>query len=516
MNRFIAALALLLSLALSMQAFSQSSNANLSGTITDATGGIMPGVTVTATNTATGVVNTAISNNAGVYNFPSLLPGAYKVAAEQRGFQTQTYTDVQLGNAAQVRLNFSLQVAGIAQAVEVSVAAERLLLESSSSTGDVLVERSVHELPLVNNNALDLVRVMSGYVPTSGNAVMNANDSTVGGVSVANLNLQRDGIDISDVRFPAGIHSPTQINPDMVGEFRVIVSPVDAEMGRGNAQVQVMTKSGTNTYHGSAVWDAQNSVLDSNQWNNNRSAITAPWRNLHQYTLSLGGPIVKNKTFFFALFNGQIARLRDTYNALALTPCARKGIFRYFDNWNNGRYGQVTVTAGTPTIAVVDFNGNPVTPATNPNGTPFTGSLHYASVFGPLLKTPQTSDCTDFNPTTDVKANASWDTYRTAVDPSGFINYFLSLMPPANNYDTLGDGLNTAGNRWMRGTRGADNMYGIGEDPQRKQINIKIDHIFNTRHRISASWSLEKTWADNNFKVWPNGWGAGLSGNLRS
>ena len=377
------------------------------------------------------------------------------------------------------------------------------MLESSSSTGDVLVEKSVQQLPQVNNNALDLVRVMSGYIPAGGNAVMAANDATVGGVSVGNLNLQRDGVDISDVRFPAGIHSPTQINPDMVGEFRMILSPVDAEMGRGNAQIQVMTKSGTNAYHGNAVWDIQNSAIDSNQWFNNRSGVTPPWRNLHQYTISAGGPIIKNKTFFFALFNGQIARLRDAYNAVALTPCARKGVFRYFDNWNNGRYGQVTTTAGTPTIAVVDFNGNPVTPATNPNGTPFTGGLHYASVFGPLSKTPQTNDCSDFNPATDVKPNASWDPYRTAVDSTGFINYFLSLMPAANNYEALGDGLNTAGGRWTRGTRGADNMFGIGEDNQRKQINVKVDHTFNSSHRINGSCSLESTWADNNFKVWP-------------
>jgi hypothetical protein len=498
---------LLMSLAVSMSAFSQSGNASLSGTITDPSAAVIAGVTVTATNSGTGIVNTAVSNNAGVYNFPSLLPGKYKVAAEQSGFQTQSYTDVQLGNAAQVRLNFQMQVAGVATAVEVSGSAERLLLDSSSSTGDVLPEQAMQELPQVNNNALDMVRVMSGYVPTPTNAVMNANDATVGGVSVGNLNLKRDGVDVSDVRYPSGIKAPTQINPDLVGEFRMILSPVDAEMGRGNAQIQVLTRSGTNSYHGSAVWNVQNSAIDSNQWYNNRSGVTPPWRNLHQYTLSLGGPIIKNKTFFFALFDGQVARLRDAYNAIVLTPCARKGIFRYFDNWSNARYGQKTVTSGVPTIAVVDSTGNPVMPTTNPDGSAFTGSLHYASVFGSLLKAPQTNDCSDFNPSTDVAPNTNWDPYRTGKDTTGFIDYFLSLMPEANNYDALGDGLNTAGGRWMRGTKGADNMYGIGEDNQRKQINLKIDHIINARNRLSGSWSLEQTWADNNFKVWPGGWG---------
>lgn len=519
MKQYGIALAVLFSLIFPVQAFSQSSAASLSGTVMDPTGAIVPDATVSATNVATGLVSTAISNNAGIYSLPSLLPGMYKVTVERAGFQPQTYTDVQLRNAGQVRLNCRLQIAGIEQAIEVNVASERIILETSSSTGDVLAEKAVQELPLVNNNALDLVRTMSGYVPVSGNSVFSANETTVGGVSVGNLNLQRDGIDISDVRMPAGIHSPTQINPDMVGEFRMILSPVDAEMGRGNAQVQVLTKSGTNEFHGGVVWNIQNSALDSNQWDNNRKSVVPPWRNLNQYTLSLGGPIIKNRTFFFALFDGQIARLRDSYNALALTPCARKGVFRYFDNWNNGYADQTLTVTGTATYAAVDTAGNPVTPpALQPsmldaqgnrlaNWRPHNGMVRYASVFGPLLRTPTTNDCSDFDPSTDV-AGSSWDPYRTRLDATGFIENFLSQMPAANNY-VLGstDGLNTAGARWTRATRGADNMYGIGEDNQRKQINVKIDHVFNDRHRVNGSWSLEKTWADNNFKVWPNGYG---------
>ncbi len=298
--------------------------------------------------------------------------------------------------------------------------------------------------------------------------VFNANAGAIGGISIASLNIQRDGVSVSDVRYPAGVHAPTQINPDMVGEFRMVLSAVDAEMGRGHGQIQVMTKSGTNAFHGSAVWDVQNSALDSNQWEYNRTRTVPYWRNLHQYTLSASGPIKKNKTFFFALWNGQISRIRDTANPLVLTPCARKGIFRYFDNWVNGRYGTATNTAGTnPTIAVVDFQGNPVPPATNPDGTPHNGILRAYSVFGKLLNVPQTNDCSDFNPDTDVQPNTNWDPYRKAIDSTGFVKKFLSLMPEANNYDAVGDGLNFAGSRWTRGQLGNDNMYGVGEDNQR-------------------------------------------------
>ncbi len=499
--------AVLLFFVLSPQLFSQTSNASLGGTVVDASEGMIVGVTVTATNVATGVVTTVTSNNAGLYNFPSLLPGVYKVSAEKKGFQIQTFTDVQLGNAGRERLNFTLQITGLQQAVEVSVEAGRMILDSSSSTGDVLVEKSVHDLPLVNDNALDLVKTMSGYVPAL-DPINNANVATVGGVSIANMNIQRDGVSVGDVRYPAGVHSPTQINPDMVGEVHMILTPVDAEMGRGNGQIQVMTKSGTNAYHGSVVDDIQNSALDTNQWYYNKTRTTPSWRNLNDYTLSLGGPIIKNKTFFFVLWNGQISRIRDTANPLALTPCAKKGVFRYFDNWVNGRYGASTSTVGsTPTIAVVDVNGNPVMPSTNPNGSAYTGKLEAYSVFGKLLKTPATNDCSDFNPDTDVQAGTNWDPYRKTMDPTGFIKNFLSLMPAANNYDYQGDGLNFATGRWTRGTQGNDNMYGVGEDYQRKQINIKIDHNFSARHRINGSWSYEKGWSDNNIRVWPNGFG---------
>src|SRR5215467_5111661 len=126
--------------------FSQSSNGTIGGTIADASGAVVPGVMFTATNNATGVVANVLSNDAGVYNFASLLPGTYKVSAALPGFQTKTFNDVQLGNAGQLRLNFTLDVAATAQSVEVSVAAENLITASSSSVGAVLPEKQIQDL----------------------------------------------------------------------------------------------------------------------------------------------------------------------------------------------------------------------------------------------------------------------------------------------------------------------------------------------------------------------------------
>ncbi len=502
MKKPFIAVALMCGLFLTALAYSQSSNASLSGTVTDASGGIIPGVSVTATNIATGVVSTGLSNNAGVYNFASLPPGKYNVKAEMPGFQTHTKTGLELGNAAQVRLNFTLEVSGVTTAIEVSVEADRLLLESSSSVGEVLPERIVREMPLVNNDSLDLVRLMSGAVIDQ-NPVFGRENTTFAGISARNVNVQRDGVPVTDVRYPTGIDSPTRLNPDLVGEFRIILATVDAEMGRGIGQVQVQTKSGTNEYHGSLVWDIQNSALDSNFWQNNRDGTTQPWRNRHEYTISAGGPIIKNRTFFFALWNGQISRERSPQSPPVLTPCARNGIFRYYDNWNNGAYGTTTQSTGsTPTIAVVDASGNPVAPTENPDGTPHNGILRYVSVWGPVVNTPTAADCSDA-----IVSGGPWDTYRTQIDQSGYIEEMIAAMPPANYYWQTGDGLNVADYLWIQKRDGADNMWGVGEDGQRKEINIKIDHIFSDRHRINAMWTYGRNWAANNYAVWPDGFG---------
>jgi hypothetical protein len=162
MRRFLVLAALTL-LVLPFQAFTQT-NSSLSGGITDASGAVLPGVVVKATNAGTNVVLTVTSNAAGVYNFPSLQPGEYKVSAELAGFQTLTNTGVQIGTGRQIRLNFTLQVRKLEQSVEVSVPADMLLLESSSSVASVLPENQVTALPLVSNNALDLVKLMGGVV----------------------------------------------------------------------------------------------------------------------------------------------------------------------------------------------------------------------------------------------------------------------------------------------------------------------------------------------------------------
>ncbi len=148
---------------LATTSFGQANNATLTGTVADATGAVLPGVSITATNNGTGVVAAVISNEAGAYTFPSLLPGTYTVSAELAGFQKQTYQNTALGNAVTVRLNFNLQVASQAQSVEVTVAADTLLATSSPTIGQVLSEKKVADMPVVGNNVLDMLTVLGHH-----------------------------------------------------------------------------------------------------------------------------------------------------------------------------------------------------------------------------------------------------------------------------------------------------------------------------------------------------------------
>src|SRR5262249_32275022 len=135
------------------------------GTASDSTGALIPGVSVTATNVATGIVNTVVSNEAGAYQFASLQTGTYKVTAELSGFQTQSYNNVVLGLSQQVRLNFTLQVGTITQTVEVSVAADTLIATTSSSVGSVPPDTTVRDLPLGTRSVMDLVFTAAGTGP---------------------------------------------------------------------------------------------------------------------------------------------------------------------------------------------------------------------------------------------------------------------------------------------------------------------------------------------------------------
>jgi hypothetical protein len=514
-------------------------NSSIGGTVQDTSQALIPGVSITATNTQTGVQSSTVSNESGAYNFAALLPGLYKVTAELPGFRPYTYNDVQLSASVPLRLNFTLEVGAAAQSVEVTVE-PNAVLTSSPTIGEVLSEKRVADLPITSNNVLDLVRILPGYRESPGG---NAFDTFAGQASNT-VNTVRDGLSVTDGRFNNGVFSTTTINPDLVGEVRLILTPVDAELGRGNAQVQIFTRSGTNQYRGSGVWNIRNTALDPNTWLNNHTidpvtgaTATRNWTNNNEYTLSVGGPIKKNKTFFYALWEQQIHRERVLVDGGVLTDSARLGIMRYFDGWNPQRYGVANTatptTSPTRVFTAVDALGNPVRPTVNADGSPYSGSgLQCFSVFGTRrLDTsgnmaPFTAaDCPGGSIILPPGGASLWDTNRGAIDSTGFIyKTLLQKMPRANHFGAVTsvltpDGLNTATIRWIRARSGSDidangiaqTTTGLGDSWARKQINIKIDHNFNTRHKFNVGYTLERNFAETGQPAWPNGYGGDIT-----
>src|SRR5256712_1013161 len=401
MNGLFARAAAVVCLFFAMNGFAQVINATLSGTVTDATGALIPGVGITATQTETGVVSTAVTNESGTYQFPSLQPGPYRVAASLPGFQSQIF-QITLGTAQQIRQNFTLQVGAVTQAVEVSVAADQLLTTLSASVGNALPQRQVADLPIVGRNVMDIATVIMPGVFGDGHA-----NTTFAGITATgggNIGISMDGVSMTTGKHVQGLKTATFINPDMVDEIRVVVAAVDVE-GRGSAQIQMRTRSGTNKFRGGLTWNVRNSALNANTWSNNRQGISPLWYNRPQYTASLGGPIIRNKTFFFGLFDGQDGSQKENVSTLVLSDAARQGIFRFFPGVNNGNADATLSGAGNTRVApVVDKLGNPL-PFTQIPGA--TGPMQSFSVFGDAL-----------NP---------GDPYRTRMDPSGFMTKLIQF-----------------------------------------------------------------------------------------
>jgi len=268
--RFRIILAVLIGAAVSVNAVAQTTNATLGGTAGDASGALIPGVTVTATNTATGIVSTAITNEAGVYQFASLQTGTYKVQAELPGFQTQVVNNFTLGIGQQARLNFTLQLGAVTQSVEVSVAADTELKTTSASVATVLPQTQLQDLPLGSRNIQNLLLTMAGTGPQSLDIGSSGEiDGNFAGGRTSAVNVTRDGFVNSDGRYTHGEFSQTYTSPDLVEEVKVVTAGVDAENGRGAGQVQMVTRSGGNNFRGSAVWTNRNSALDANNFFNN-------------------------------------------------------------------------------------------------------------------------------------------------------------------------------------------------------------------------------------------------------
>lgn len=430
---------LFLSLTFILAAAGQGTDAVLSGTVTDPSGAAVPGAAVSATNVKTGVITSTTSNEAGVYLFAALPPGVYRVTAERAGFRKAVYNDVLLEVGARLNLNVQLEIGATTEVVEVTAQAETALGYVTATVGGMVAGQRLTDLPIPARNSLSLVYVQAG--------VMGDNFS---GARIGTLNITLDGINVQDNRINSGVASPVFTSTDRIEEFRVITSPADAELGRGSGQIQMISRSGTNEFHGSVFETHRNTALTANTFFNNQRGDPRNFLIRNQFGGRLGGPVLRNRTFFHALFEAQRIRTRDSVSSTVYTEPARRGIFRFFPGVRNGNANSLNPT--------VDLTGNPVRP---PQAT---GDLQQVPLFGR-------------------------DPNRSTLNPT--IRKLIELMPLPNNFRG-GDGLNTA---WYTWKRSASQDF--------DHFNLKLDHVFNSTHRASFSYTKEYNRNNNTFMPQP-------------
>ena len=290
-------------------AFGQSSigGATLNGTVTDPSGAAIAGAKVTVNNSDTGLTRTTATTEAGLYDFPDLPVGTYDLTVEKQGFSSVKRTGVRLAVGGVVTIDTPLQIGTTQETV--SVTAETPVVETTrSQTSTVITSQAVADLPINGRNFLDFTVLTPGVArdPT------RTGDLSFGGQRGTSNSLLVDGSDANNVFFGqstgrAGTgRNPYSFSEDAVQEFQVNANSYGAEIGRaGGGVLNVITKSGTNDFHGTAFEFFRDKALNANQWENNRRGIPKRAYHFNQFGGNIGGPVIKNKVFFFFDYDGQ-------------------------------------------------------------------------------------------------------------------------------------------------------------------------------------------------------------------
>src|SRR5215213_9297797 len=318
LSRIPLLIALLFSVSLIAFGQSQANTGNIEGRVTDPNGASVVNVTITATNLATGLQKTAQTNDEGIYRIVFLPPGAYKVETSgAQGFVPATFTNVIVTVGGQTPLDIQLAV-GNATVAMVDVSAEGQVVETSrTSISSVVNERAIQNLPVNGRNFLDFATLTPGVVrdPT------RQGDLAVGGQKGTLNSLQVDGADNNNTFFGqsfgrTGTRPPYQFSEESVQEFQVNQNGFSAEFGRaGGAVINVVTKSGTNEWHGSGFEFFRDEALNSNTPVLTARNAKRPKSQINQFGATVGGPIKRDRAFFFFAYDGQRSNIPNVVDA---------------------------------------------------------------------------------------------------------------------------------------------------------------------------------------------------------
>lgn len=427
----------------------QELNGQIRGTVVDVQGAVIPGAAITATHINTNATWTAVSTGSGAFVIPNVRLGAYNVSVEANGFRRTTVQNVSVEVGGQAQLRIEMQVGTATEEISVTAdTAQEIVNQANAEIGAVVDEKRVLELPLNGRNASHLLLMQAG-VFFERDPDGQGDKLLIHGQNHRSLSIHLDGIDTQDNFNRASsimLDQPLiQLTAENVQEFKVVTGLGTAEYGRGGAHISAVTRGGGNEFHGAVSWFHRNTVFNANDFFNNSAQPGVPRPPLirNQFAGRVGGPIIRDRTFFFVGYEG----IRESRNIPVLrtvyTSEARQGIFRYLDNIG---------TLGTTPEAV----------AANP------GLVRGVNIFacGSAVSGVLNRDCVD------SRFNAA---NPASVDP--IVSQIMGLVPLPNNFD-VGDGLNTGGFRF--------NAKAItGQDTP----SIRLDHRFNDKHSFYGTFN---------------------------
>ena len=433
----------------------QTSTSLLSGTIFDHSGAVVTGAGVTAVNEATGTILKQISNNSGLYAFPSIPVGVYTIVVEATGFKTERQTGNTLVVGTPLTVNVTLEIGSATEVVKVEASVEQVNT-ANATLGNVVEKQTVVTLPLNGRNPLNLIVLEPGVTQRSGTTInVNGMRSQAGNVTI-------DGIEANEASNPTPTNNVFRNNPDNVEEFKATTSNPTPEEGKNSGlNVSIATRSGTNQFHGSLVEYFRNNDLNSNEFYANAQGQPRANLKANQYGWEVGGPIRKNRTFFYSAWQGQKVNLSQAIDKAfgsiprVYTAQALSGVFRYF--------------VADPASPLV-INGTRIT-QNSPSLVTSTGAL-----------APGIRNCAS---PTDVNCVQSYNIFANDPLHIGGDPAALSLLKsyPAPNDFAAGDGLNQAGYLWSApsSVRGPRNL-------------LRIDHTINDKNNIffRAMWATEQ------------------------
>jgi hypothetical protein len=445
----------ILTLAWAISATAQTSTSLLSGTVFDHSGAVVTGAVVTAIHETTGATLKQMSNSAGLYAFPSVPVGPYTVVVEAAGFKTARQTGNTLTVGVPLTVNVTLQVGSATDVINVEASIEQVNT-TNATLSNVVEQQAVKTLPLNGRNPLNLIVLEPGVTQRSGTTInVNGMRSQAGNVTV-------DGIEANEASNPTPTNNVFRINPDNVEEFKVTTSNPTPEEGRNSGlNVSIATRSGTNQFHGSGIEYFRNNDLNTNEFYANAQGQQRANLKANQYGYELGGPIRKNKTFFYTAWQGQKVSLSQAIDKAfgsvprVYTPTALSGVYRYFvaDPANPLTLGGVKITQNGP------------------------GLVTASGALAPGVRNCATT--TDLNCVQSYNIFAN-DPAHIGGDPSALA--VLKSYPAPNTYAT-GDGLNQAGYLWNApsAVRGPRNL-------------LRIDHTFNANNNVffRVMWATEQ------------------------